>query len=678
MKKTSILAALVLVACLASAKPVNVETARRAAENVLGREVVLVDFKDFPEFHLFRGADGQGFVLLSAEDGAMPLLGYSATGTFRTEGIPSHILSWLDGYRQQIDYIAEHGIVATPEVAAEWQELLSGRSSEPKATVVDTLLTANWDQSGLYNRQCPYDEAAGQHALVGCVATAVSQVMYYWGHPAQGRGYHAYKSKLYDTISVDYSQSVYRWDLMPDRLALTSSDEVVDAVAKLCFETGVMMDMNYSPTGSGAYEHSGGMLQRFSAEIGLENHYFYNPGMYTAFREGYTDDEWNDLIGSELEAHHPVIYTGSSSSGGHAFVIDGRNRRGHFHVNWGWGGYSNGYFRFGYLNIAYGTANGGSFNEMNNAIIGVYPITPNESTSVVEVVPADETQGFTIGSGTYDVGSERVLLHAIAREGYRFDHWASGSRVNPIFYYPTIDYHDTAYFVPLSADTLGYGMNMAPNWDTVYTLSHTEWGIRIPANRVPAGKELRKVQNFIYTTGQYVLRIYLGGDTPEGDPVYEDTLQLSSYGWRTIVLDEPVPLDGTQPLWITFAVDSVKYPAGICPHTGNNDGSWIKNPDGGWQIVDTNVIGYYTWVMRGIAYNPTDGIEETLDAFPAAVSVHDRLVVVETAAAQPLAVYDLQGRRLCGLNAQRLVFRAPAAGVYVVRAGTASKKVIVQ
>lgn len=676
MKKIVTLVALLATVALATAKPVSLETARRAAENVLGRAVVDATPKDYTECYLFAGADGRGFVLLSADDIARPLLGFSETETFRTEGMPAHIMSWIDGYRREIAEGVAAGVAAAPEVTAEWEELLSGRAPKAKATEVPILLSSTWDQSPLYNDMCPYDSAAGYHSLVGCVATAVSQVMRYHGHPAQGRGSHAYKSKLFDTIRVDYSQSYYDWENMPNELTSASSQEQINAVAKLCFDVGVMMDMNYSTTGSGAYEHSGGMLQRFSAESGLENHLFYNPGMYAAFKEGFSDNEWNDIIARELEAGRPVVYTGSSSTSGHAFVIDGRNSRGHFHVNWGWGGYNNGYFIFGRLVINYGTPNVATFNEMNNALIGVYPITPNTGTSTVEVVSADESRGTVSGSGTYDVESPRVLLRAYAKEGYRFDHWASGNRANPIFYYPTIDYHDTAYFVPLPPDTLGYGMNFAPNWDTVYTFSHTEWGIRIPAHRLPAGKEMRKVQNFIYTTGQYVLRVYLG-EMPGETPVYEDTLQLESYGWRTIVLRQPVALDGTQDLWITFAVDSVKYPAGTSPNTGNADGSWIKNPDGGWQLLDTTVIGFYTWVIRGIAYTPGVGIEEVEEEFPATVCVRERLVSVETAEVQPLAVYDLQGRQLAAVLARRLDVRIPAAGIYVVRAGEKTKKIVV-
>ena len=678
MKKTILFAALLATGLMAVAKPVDPAEARRIAAHVLGRDVVDATPKHYSECYLFTGADGRGFVLLSADDCTEPLLGYSLTSVFRTDvEMPSHIASFIDGYRDEIAWARSHGARPSAEAAEEWRQLRSGTWVEPKAAI-EPLLTSTWDQSPLYNNLCPTDTTTGGSVPVGCVATATSQVMRYWKHPAQGRGSHSYVSKKCGPQSVDYTQAIYNWDIMPDELTNSSSPEQIATVAKLCYEVGVMMDMNYASGGSGAYEHSGGMLQRFSAERGLEDHYFYNPKMYAAFREGYSDEDWKALLTSELAAGRPLIYTGSSSSGGHAFVLDGVSNSRRYHVNWGWGGYNDGYFAMGHLSTGQPGGQMSHFNEMNNALIGVYPITPNESTSVVEVIPADPTMGYVIGSGTYPVSSDRLFLHAIAHPGYRFDHWASGSYVNPIFYYPTVDYRDTAYFVPLAADTLGYGMSVAPNWDTVFTFSHVEWGIRIPAERVPAGKVLSKVENYIYTTGKYVLSIYQGDLEADANlaPLYHDTLSLQSYGLRSIELSEPVALDATQPLWITFAVDSVKYPAGICPHTGNNDGSWIKNPNGQWQLVDTTVIGYYTWVMRGIATDPSSGIERVVDDFPARIYVDGRTVDVE--ADQPVTIYDVAGRRVCASWNHGLRATLPAAGVYLVCVGESTRKIVVR
>ena len=529
MKRQFAFVALMLAAAVAMAKPVDPATARQAAERFLGRAVVNVTPKDITECYIFNAVDGHGFVLLAADDCVTPLLGYSEEDSFGVEEMPCNLSAWMDSYRRQISEARAQGLTASSELASEWRGLLSGACSPKDGNEVDVdpLLTSKWNQSPRYNNRCPYDSVRQAHTLVGCVATAVSQVMRYWQHPVQPRGSHSYQwRKGSGVIGVNYDTSTYNFTLMPDELKASSSAEQIDAVAKLCFEVGASMDMNYGVDGSGAYEQSGGLLKRFSAELALENHFGYNPAMYAAFKEGYTLDEWKSLIGGEIRAGRPVVYTGSSSSGGHAFVLDGvRGTR--YHINWGWGGQSNGYFLFGHL--AFGmNGSTSSFDEMNNALIGVYPIVRNETTATVEVVPDDPAHGTVKGSGTYSVDSPRVLLYATAADGYRFDHWTSGNHANPIFYFPTLDYRDTAVFVPLSADTLGYCMDFVPNFDTLYSLAHTEWGIRIPADRVPAGKELRKVQNFIYTTGDYRLRVYQG-ERPEGTPLYDATLILRSY-----------------------------------------------------------------------------------------------------------------------------------------------------
>ena len=309
---------------------------------------------------------------------------------------------------------------------------------------------------------------------------------------------------------------------------------------------------------------------------------------------------------------------------------------------------------------------------MNNALIGVYPITPNDSISEVSVVSANNAQGTVSGSGTYPVGSDRVMLYASAKDGYRFDHWASGNTANPIFYYPTLDYSDTAYFIPLSYDTLGYSHDFAPNFDTLYSLGHCEWGIRIPPQRIPVGKQLEKVMNFIYTTGTYVMRIY-HSDLPMV-PIYEDTLQLSSYGWRTITLRQPVLLNPSVPLWITFITENVQYPAGICPNTGVADGSWIKH-DATWEVMDTSIMGYYTWSILGLVGTASGIGEAILDDF--SYDVSGMTLTVTNPNGHQVGLYDLQGRQLHSFTHSRFhTFTLPAAGVYILRCGTTAKKIV--
>lgn len=663
MKKTLLLALTATLMASSHAKPVADSTLRLAASRVLNR-IDLVDATPAWLSHsrLFTGSDGTGFVLLSADDCAFPLLAYSRTEAFSIMDVPEHVASWIKGYDRDIAAAVTLGIDATPEVTDAWRSLLAGTPKQRRDTPVEPLITSLWNQSPLYNSMCPAS-ASGRQAVTGCTATATAQVMRYWGHPAQGRGSHSYTSERYGLIEVNYDTAVYHWDLMPDRLLGSSSQAQVDAVAKLCFHVGVSMDMSYGPGASGAYAHSGGMLQRESAELGLKKYFSYNPGMYTAFKQAFSDEEWDDLISNELNAGRPLIYTGSGT-GGHAFIVDGYNEDGLYHVNWGWGGTYNGYYTLSHLTMGReGQSGYQRYNEMNEAIIGMYPITPNESTSTVALVSADPARGTVSGSGTYPVDRDRVLLRAHPAPGFRFSHWASGNTANPIFFYPTTDYADTAHFVPISRDTLGYCHHFTPNFDTVHTMAHCEWGIRIPAGRFDDGRALTQVRTFVYTAGNYVLRIYQS-EQPDV-PLYEDVFPLEPHGWRTMELASPVDLDPSQVTWITLATDSVIYAQGITPYTGVDDGSWVKNGDR-WELVDTLTIGYYTWSIQGIlgasagiASAPDDGLLCHTSSLTLRVQNPQR---------HHIAVYDLQGRQLASSSAADLSFRLPAAGLYLVKA----------
>lgn len=673
MKRLLPLISFLIIGGMAFAKPVDKSVAARIASNMLQKSVVDATPAQFAECYLFVGADGEGFVLLSADDCVWPLLGYSHTSAFAVEGMPANIEAWIDGYQGEIASVKAAGIPQSAAVAEEWYRLMAGTGRETKAAVVGPLLETRWSQSPVYNDWCPYDSVNGGRSVTGCSATATSQVMRYWRHPMQGRGSFSYDAGRHGVLAVNYDTSFYEWDSMPQVVNQFCTPGQRRATAKLCYEVGVAMHMEYSAVGSGAYEHSGGMLSRYSTELALKKYFSYNPAMFYAQKQGYTDDEWVELLSGELDEGHPLIYSGTGGDNVHAFVVDGYDSYGFFHVNWGWGGICDGYFNIRHLVIqASSYMNYTPYNEMNDALIHMYPITPNDSVSTVTLVSADTSMGTVSGCGTYDVSSDRVFLRAHPKPGYRFSHWASGNLANPIFYYPTLDYVDTAYFVPLSVDTLSYCMNVVPNFDTVFTLAHAEWGIRIPESRLTAGSQLKAVENFVYTSGPYLLRIYLGEEPVT--PVYEDTLQLVRRGWRTTVLDNPIDLDATQPLWITFSTEGMLYTQAISPFTGVDDGSWVKS-DSGWQYVDTLTTGYYTWAIRGLLHTNAGIVEATGDDI--IYRLQGRTLVVENPEGRSVTLYDIMGRPLATLRSERPTFVAPAAGVYLLKIGNITKKIVI-
>lgn len=380
MAKKSCLFALLLLFCTlaAHANPVEVGRARKVAENYLRTTglydktkpaPVLTDITAhtaFVEFYVFAVDDHQGFVLVSADDRARPILGYSASNEFRTENIPPHVLAWLQGYEKEVRAAREQGIAATDRVATEWQRLEAGGQLRRESSVaVGALLSTTWNQSPYYNELCPYDNEAGERAVTGCVATAMGQLMKYWNHPASGSGSHSYTSS-YGTLTADFSTTAYDWAHMPACLTSSSSAAEVSAVATLIYHCGVAVEMDYSPDGSSASTVG---ASGASCEHALKNYFKYSASLHGDYKYNYTDAAWKQLLTNDLNAGRPVIYRGQGESGGHCFVCDGYDSDTNFHFNWGWSGYYDGYFA---LN-AMAPASGMTFNDYQGAVWGIYP-----------------------------------------------------------------------------------------------------------------------------------------------------------------------------------------------------------------------------------------------------------------------------------------------------------------
>ena len=197
-----------------------------------------------PAFYIFNHS--QGFVIVSADDFALPVLGYSDEGPFNPEDHPIQMEDYLQRFVEQIQYGMEHHLEADEETAKQWALVnASGRLQEAKATsVVTPLVTAIWGQGCFYNDLCPTDyQGPCGHALVGCVAVAMGQIMHYWGYPEMGNGSHSYVPvngdtflpSGYPTQSVNFGATTYNWSSMPDELTAASSSTQMSAVATLLY-----------------------------------------------------------------------------------------------------------------------------------------------------------------------------------------------------------------------------------------------------------------------------------------------------------------------------------------------------------------------------------------------------------------------------------------------------------
>ena len=335
------------------------------------------------DYYVFNINGGNGFVMVSADDNIIPVLAYSSESSFDIEKIAPTTKKWIEGYANQITYVIEHNLPAQAGTSTQWQNLLSGkRESAARTTVVTPLLTTTWDQfpqtgvAGNYNGLCPSNTSG--RAVTGCVATAMSQIMKFWKWPTVGNGYHTYNPAGYATQSVDFGNSVYNWTAMPN--ALTSGNNI--PLETILWHAGVSVDMNYGPssgTGSGSYVTELESPIQNCAEFALKTYFHYKHSLKGYVRFGITGGpgpiataSWIAMLKAEFDAGRPVLYTGySTTDGGHCWVGDGYNASNFIHFNWGWSGYSNGYFSVDALTPT--ALGGGNFNSDQSAVIGIQP-----------------------------------------------------------------------------------------------------------------------------------------------------------------------------------------------------------------------------------------------------------------------------------------------------------------
>ena len=275
-----------------------------------------------------------GFLIFSAEDAVFPVLAYSFSNDIDLDNLAPGVSMFLSQYRQEIATARHKHTTPGERVRKAWEELLHPSKDATTETIVSPLLHSNWNQSKYYNDLCPQDENApgGYDGKVpnGCVAVAMSQIMYYYRYPESGTGSHTNHTE-YGNFYVNFAQQHYNYDAMSDKLNYYNNE-----VAKLTFHCGTAIDMMYGPNGSGAY----------SSDVpeAMSSYFRYNTDSHFASKHDYSNSTWCSMLKADLESRRPIYYSGYSESGGHAFICDGYNSDDYFHFNFGWGGSGNGYF----------------------------------------------------------------------------------------------------------------------------------------------------------------------------------------------------------------------------------------------------------------------------------------------------------------------------------------------
>ena len=319
-------------------------------KNNLSNENNYLELDIIEEFIYIFNINSGGFVIVSKDDRTIPILGYSFNSSINLENLPKQLDAIITSYKDGIKYIIDNQINEDETVLLLWEKYLSDDFEIRDFRNVQPLITANWSQGGDWNELCP------NNSVVGCVAVAMGQVMYYWGHPTQGSGYSQYYDPEHGIISVNFEDYTYNFDNMENDYATSDSQ-------LLLYHAGVAVHMDYSPWGSGASVCWEGP----SAQDALDNHFNYNDTITCEVKMNYSDQDWELLIKDQLDRGWPVIYRGYSEDAGHAWNIDGYQDN-YYHCNWGWGGSANGYFYFDNLN-------GGGYNfiESQAALLNIIP-----------------------------------------------------------------------------------------------------------------------------------------------------------------------------------------------------------------------------------------------------------------------------------------------------------------
>jgi hypothetical protein len=310
-------------------------------------------------YYVFSRGEGRGFTIVSGDDRMPDVIGYTDSGNYNEQTMPEGLKSVMQAYAAQVDYMDQHGMTAPVKRAAT------------QLSAIAPLIQTEWSQGEPYYNQCP--SVNGVHCQTGCVATALAQIINYHKFPAKLKA--AIPSYTTATKGITVPEipatTTFDWKNMLNVYnpygSTTWTAAQGAAVANLMLCCGAAIEMDYMTDASAADLVTGPLVDCFG----------YDKDMETLFRRDFDIVQWGNIIYNELKQHRPVFMGGASSKYGHAFVCDGVDSNGLFHINWGWGTDSdNGYYDLSLLNPNMLDSNwlsGGGFNVDNYITIGIQP-----------------------------------------------------------------------------------------------------------------------------------------------------------------------------------------------------------------------------------------------------------------------------------------------------------------
>jgi hypothetical protein len=383
-------------------------------------------------YYVFNVGTNEGFVIVSGDDRTPAVLGYSDKGSFDMDRLPSNVAAWLEGYADQIRYLRKKASAEpTAPVSVRSDAPLMKMTRAPWAVkkeprpAISPMITSKWDQFSPFNDLCPVVD--GQHCVTGCIATALAQIMYYHKWPqAATTEIPGYTVKGKSVSYPGLPATTFNWAAMTDNPASgTSAGDAVAVLMQYC-SYGCKADFGIDNTS----------IYNNEPENALKNYFHYGAGVKYVERQTYSNENWESLIYTELEANRPVLYTGQSyvaeldGNVGHAFVVHGYDGNGYYAVNWGWGQSvdQDGYYLLDAMDPADLGAGGGvgGYNSGQTAIIGIskddvetYQVTDEQVVLTTTDISLIDDE-YVLSDGYYAVSFKCEFVNYLSNT-YEFD-----------------------------------------------------------------------------------------------------------------------------------------------------------------------------------------------------------------------------------------------------------------
>jgi len=611
MKKSlSVMLMLALFVGQLIASPVDVNTARQlslkyvqgnATKKVANLDLAYTQTTESGANALYVFNFEGGYMIMAADDVAQPILAFGEEGCFDANNIPDGLAYYLRHYARQIEYAVTNNMTADPEIAEQWEQIRRDgiiRGERSMRGDVAPLISTNWNQDYPFNYYCPTGHGGPNgRAYAGCVATAMSMVMKRWNWPDHGQGSHSYTPSGYATQSVDFENTYYQWDNMPNSV----NNSNYQAVALLMYHCGVAVDMQYGADGSGAHSQD--------VPDAIFNYFRYTKNANRLDRDLYTRNEWEEILISNLQEGFPMYYSGAEGNSGHAFVCCGyRESDRKFYFNWGWSGFNNNYFAIDALNTY-----SGNFNDYQGVIIDMIPdyVYDGLIPTVTDLEVVAENAHSNVGvvswtnpttslDGTTLENIEQVVLLRNDQEIFSQANVVPGEVMTFEDNVPDYDcYNYRIYFVSNGAKgrstEFRYQYGPTCTWKVVgQTTNFQGWN----GGKIQVKNRFGSVIKEVTMTGSTPISQQIA--MPEGNVTFNWVAPNSTVSNMTINIK-----NSSNSSVYTFTGNSNQVPATL--YTGDNDCAGCQPP--------TNLAGEYQWTNEGFGTMLTWSYDEEPQSF---------------------------------------------------------------